>query len=197
MKEGYYSTLANKTMKIWEKLMELDRLEDMSLEQEKALEIVNLYEKNLIDLRSHLVFLYKNSKEAYKNAPVEVNYKEDGTVIIRLPRLLPRLKKTGAEPYMTHLLYYAIEDAIPKDILYKKKDMSKKALIYRHYYSDDNCVQDYDNNDTKTIQDILTTFFLYDDSPEYIEVHHISRKVDETYTEIILTDVKNTEKYLF
>ncbi len=193
----YYNTLATKLKRIHEKATDISDYVGEENEQEKALEIVYLLEKCLTDLRSDLIFYTKDKERLFAEVPVTVKHEEDGSILINLPRLLPRLKKTGAEPYFTQILYYMIETNIPKEILYKPKDKAKKVLIYKHYYTDENSVCDYDNNDTKTIQDILTTFFLYDDSPAYLEVHHLSEQSDSTYTSIILTDKKNSKNYLF
>ena len=138
--KNYYTELSEITVKIANKLKEISESDNINLhkEQEKLCKLIILLEDTLEALRSFIIFYYRNADAAFKNSPTKLDYKEDGTLIIKLPRFLPVFKdpyKNGGyrprtDKFITNALVYAIKKTIPQKILYRINKKKKSSNLH-------------------------------------------------------------------
>ena len=181
----------------------LDKIEVLENELNKGysseiyteyLYVIKAFEDTLFKLRSEAHVLDhtgKTTEDLFMLSPVTVKYDESiESLRIIMPRLLTKTMAKGQSGYIRQLLQHLIlknRATIPF-----KPSNQKLALIYVHTYTDNKSgAMDYDNMDTKTIQDVLSFLLIGGDSMKKLNVIHISKESDEPKTYIYLTKAEN------
>lgn len=117
--------------------------------------------------------------------------KEDNVLKIELPFILPR-KKNQKNKHLTETLAYELSNA-SKTLELKMKQ--KAVIVFVHIYdetlSSARCY-DYDNLESKNILDVISSFTLQDDGPEYCSVYHKTERGNKNKTVIY---VLNEEEF--
>lgn len=181
----------------------LDRIENLETELNKGysediyteyLYVIKAFEETLFKLRSEAHVLDHTGKmleDLFLLSPVTVKYdKQIESLRITMPRLLTKTMAKGQSGYIKQLLQHLIlkdRDNIPF-----KPSNQKMALVYVHTYTDEKAgAMDYDNMDTKTIQDVLSFMLIGGDSMRKLNVIHVSKESEEPKTYIYLTKAEN------
>jgi len=106
-------------------------------------------------------------------APIQFETLTGGVEKVTLGRLLPQRKQDAMVKRYLLETYYPYIRMHYKDIA---KPMQEPAvLLFTFYYNPrkEHALRDYDNMETKVIQDMLAPYFIEDDSPKYLHRHNM------------------------
>lgn len=98
--------------------------------------------------------------------------RENGTIAITLPGLLPKKRKSVRTSFLTDPLYYALETYVAE---HEVTRFSECVVCFSHVYDREltaNRVRDYDNMECKMILDTIAAFLMIDDSGLLCDTYH-------------------------
>lgn len=98
----------------------------------------------------------------------------NGTVVISIPRLLPRWKKNRSGEFLNRPLQYALEQYCREHPI-RKYDVC--AVCFVHIYDQQlslGRIRDYDNLQMKHVLDTIATYLMLDDNGLLCDVYHSS-----------------------
>ena len=162
--------------------------------EEDFLYLIKLIEKTLFDIRTQSHFADREQeleRDLFNIAPVTVHYDEElESLRIIMPRLLKKTFSKGQSQYLKQLLFFLLREKSEEIPIKPSKD--KMALVYVHTYpAEMTGVMDYDNMDTKTIQEVISMRLIGGDSMKKLNVLHFSKESVEEKTYIYLTKNDN------
>ena len=64
---------------------------------------------------------------------------------------------------------------------------TKVAVVVTHFFADESQLKDYDNLESKPITDVITPYFIKDDSPQYMSLHYEYAFDNHPHSEILIT----------
>ena len=120
-------------------------------------------------------------------------YKENNSVVIELPFLLPRKKDKQAKFVGDPLKVMFERLSEHEDFKIKEKAVICIVHVYDNKHKKARCY-DFDNLESKRILDIITVYTLKDDSPEYCDVYHTSMLSDTDKTKIIVMPISEFQR---
>ena len=115
-------------------------------------------------------------------------------VKIEFPGLLPFRKKDANATKALYALCYAQLVQFWEDHDFLRFDTA--VLVFEHVRTGKEKCRDYDNYETKAIQDMVTRLFLPDDSPTYCSTYHTSRKGETAHTNVYLMQKKDFPEFI-
>ncbi len=119
---------------------------------------------------------------------IEITEK-DGVWRIKLPSILPRKKQRKNIPNYTSAYKVPIIRALASKGPKNKPLQGRKAVLMIIYnFGPDRKIIDYDNFDYVHLINVLTAFFIDDDSPDYYDLIFTGRSADKSFTEILIAD---------
>lgn len=157
---------------------------------EKAMESESVGENYILTLRSVPVATGRPSASMdvemvmEKEIPVEMGFTEEGWFQMRMPLLLPKKDRGGAQ-YIRGFLYPAMMRFMKGDhraIRYKNC-----ILIYRHVYTrsyEERKYRDHDNIELNMVTDTVAVRVMADDSPMLCRHYYCSAVGDTERTEL-------------
>lgn len=155
----------------------------------KHMELVTLSEKIAVEARL-LPTIYGFKEEQIethriKNSDISFRTYGNGIEEIVLPRLLPHRKEDRqVKEYLCKQYYPSIYAQYHEKIKQKTVPI---VLWYEHCYEDFRYgVRDYDNSETKFMTDLITPFFIPDDSPHYFSVFHSAKESNWDHTNVFI-----------
>ncbi len=153
-------------------------------EREKVLLSI---EKVIIDYRDKII-IQKKYTNTYIPKVVDafgigILYEKD-ILKITLPNPISK-KKIKNNRFITDPLSYMCNQFLKSNNI---KRYENCILYFEHNYSDKNKVKDYDNLELKSIIDVISLYFLTDDSGKYIDIHHTSKVSENNYLQLYIID---------
>lgn len=148
-----------------------------------------LSEKYACSVRDFSVLTFTSNRcETFDKAAqvqgIEI-HKDNNTVIVDLPQLLPR-KKGKQHDYICEPLRYKFEEiSETKNLKIRDKAVVCIIHIYDNVNKKARCY-DYDNLESKKILDIISLFTLTDDAPEYCDVYQTVKLGDCDKTRVVI-----------
>lgn len=98
--------------------------------------------------------------------PIQFSTLKNGIEKITFERLLPlRRQASSVRHYFFNLYYPYIKKKYADQ---DRPDDTPMTFCYVYYYDNERNFRDYDNVETKVIQDMVSPFFIPDDSPKYL-----------------------------
>jgi len=115
-------------------------------------------------------------KEPLMDRVIEVHdimvAQENGTVSIKMPRLLPKYRKARSTEFINQPLYYALDRYCQTRLVEKSREC---AVCFVHVYDESLSVGrtcDYDNLETRSVLNTIAAFFMTDDSGALCDAYH-------------------------
>jgi hypothetical protein len=126
---------------------------------------------------------------------MKVNW--DGeTFEITIPRLLPKTKHNHNSEFITQPLNYVLSKFCEQN---KFEKLKKCAVCFIHEYDEKlalSRVRDYDNIETRNVLNLVSTYFLTDDSGRFCNVFHTTKYGESDCTRIFLMPQKLLPSFL-
>ena len=105
-------------------------------------------------------------EEINESVPVEFSTLANGIEKITFERVLPLRRQGNTVKHYFFNLYYPYIKKKYENM--QRNEDSPMTFCYVYYYNNEKHIRDYDNIETKVIQDLVAPFFLVDDSPKFL-----------------------------
>lgn len=126
---------------------------------------------------------YMKSSAQKQNIRIE---ESDGIVEITFPGLMPKRKQWQNSEFLIDPLYFALNDYTDH---YTPVKFRECVVCFVNIYCKDlpsRRIRDYDNVELKQALDVISTFFMVDDSGQYCDAFHTSRFGEDDATQIFI-----------
>lgn len=176
------------------KAFENDSEEDISLGMKYYFEALQLGEKVAYELRqTHFEYGICDGTAKVKDIvvdafPCEAGYTKEGWFFFSMPRLPSFKSNSYSVTYLRDTLYTVFEHLFSSHKL-ERYLFENCVLIFRNVYSGNDskkAIRDNDNYEYKAVTNLLTTYFIPDDSPKYCDTFLCSVYGDEDATEVFI-----------
>ncbi len=134
-----------------------------------------------------------------KDASKELNIKisnNNNLYEIEFPALIPKKNKVHSSDFIVSPLVYLLDNFMMENEI----NLDKNIVICFEQIYDKNqptrLIRDYDNIDLKRILDIISIYFLKDDSGYYIDTYNTTSFGENDLTKISIMDRKTFKKWV-
>ena len=178
-------TLMNKTIDELYNYLSSNTLDETF--NDKLCKLIRIYEKSNSKVRTlPIEFGCKYEREEYsKNvAPADISIRLDNDILkITMPSLLPKRSIGSTDLKALRHSYYNAFYEFFKNGKYKVYE-DKVVIVFTHHYDKDTPMRDNDNTETKVIIDLISTFTLIDDNPNWCDIYIKSVNDERTFSEV-------------
>ena len=121
----------------------------------------------------------------------------NGVIEVTLPGLMPKRRRRTSTEFLLDPLYFALTEYIEKHSVPRYRDC---VVCFSHVYSRElptRRIRDYDNLELKQILDVITGFFLTDDTGLLCDVYNTTELGGEDCTRVTIMDKSGFAKWLY
>ncbi len=134
-------------------------------------------------------------KSAAQGHGIQIEDK-DGIVKITFPALMPGRKQWQSSEFLIDPLYFALSDYADRHPSQKYREC---VVCFVNIYCRElpsRRVRDYDNMELKQTLDVISTFFLTDDSGRYCDAYHTTELGETDCTNIFILEKERFTEWL-